>query len=205
MKEETNSQSAKGGAGEAAFLRDLAALPKAIRPARDPWQQISQRIAGAEVHGSAVKRQNPNFKARAWLALAASLILVAISSFFLMQSAGIQSPVRQPVAAIDVQAQAPYETTKRWPTTSLEREYQAAFREFARLDFARKPVPDITREAMVQDWELMQQLEKDLLAALQTEPDNPLLLDRWRHLRARQLQLLHVIADTGRLPGGTLI
>ncbi|HKX56700.1 MAG TPA: hypothetical protein VJN01_11375 [Xanthomonadales bacterium] len=130
---------------------------------------------------------------------------MAISSFFLMQSSGIQPPSHQPDASVEDPHPVWAATTARWPTSSVEREYQAAFREFVMLDRSQTAVPGKVRAAMVQDWELMQQLEQDLLAALELEPENPLLLDRWMHLRARQLQLLHVIAETGQSPGRTLI
>ena len=205
MNEKPSDPTAESDDGENALMRGLAALPKAIRPAHDPWQQISQRIATGQSGRASALQPNPYFAGKTWLALAASVLLVAISSFFLMQSSGIQAPAHQPVATMEDQHPAWAASTARWPTSSVEREYQAAFREFVRLDLSQTSVSGNARAAMVQDWELMQQLEQDLLAALEQEPENPLLLDRWMHLRARQLQLLHVIAETGQLPGRTLI
>lgn len=205
MIDKPNNHTTESNDGDTELLRELAALPKAIRPAQDPWQQISQRIAAEQSSRSSALQPNRYFAGKAWLALAASVLLVAVSSFFLMQSAAIQAPEHQPMATVDDQHPAWAATTARWPTSSVEREYQAAFREFVRLDLSHTSVSGNTRAAMVQDWELMQQLEQDLLAALEQEPENPLLLDRWMHLRARQLQLLHVIAETGQLPGRTLI
>jgi hypothetical protein len=193
-----------------------------MQPAHDPWQQISQQISQAGSTERPGRRPGPwhdgahqlardkfNFGAfagRTWLALAASVMLVAVSSVFVMQSAELQTPASQPVANVDDPLPAMAESTIAYrPTTSLEREYQAAFREFVRLDLSEASVSANTRAAMLQDWELMQKLEQDLLVALEQEPENSLLLDRWMQLRASQLQLLHVIAETGQLPGRTLI
>jgi hypothetical protein len=205
MIDKPSDHTAESIDGDKDLLRELASLPKAIQPGHDQWQQISQRIAAEESSRSSVLQPNRYFAGKGWLALAASVLLVAISSFFLMQSSGIQAPSHQPVATVEDQHPAWAATTARWPTSSVEREYQAAFREFVRLDRSQTTVPGKVRAAMVQDWELMQQLEQDLLSALELEPENPLLLDRWMHLRARQLQLLHVIAETGQSPGRTLI
>lgn len=205
MTDKPNQHSYGADDGDMALLRELAALPKAIHPAHDPWQKISQRIAAGPSSRSSAEQPGQFFAGKAWLALAASIALVAVSSFFILQTSGSKVPEHQPVAINEDQHPAWAATTARWPTSNVEREYQAAFREFVSLDLPKTTVPGKVRAAMVQDWELMQQLELDLLAALEQEPENTLLLDRWMHLRARQLQLLHIIAETGQLPGRTLI
>jgi hypothetical protein len=67
------------------------------------------------------------------------------------------------------------------------------------------PAAQAAAPEILQDWELMRQLESELRLALEQEPDNSFLLQKLISLRARQLQLLHLIADSGRLPGGNLI
>lgn len=47
----------------------------------------------------------------------------------------------------------------------------------------------------------MQQLEQELKSALELEPESQWLARRLLKLRAHQLQLLGVIADTGHVPG----
>ncbi|HET6564348.1 MAG TPA: hypothetical protein VFG52_02950 [Xanthomonadales bacterium] len=188
---------------DAALLRDLAALPRAIRPAHDPWQQISQRIAVEQ--SRQLKDSGHGLSRTGWLALAASVTLVAVSAVFMMQSPATREPAHQPIARQDRQQPAAGEIIAPLPTSPVELEYQAAFREFARVDMSQAPVSDQAKNAISQDWALMRQLEQDLLVALEQNPENPLLLDRWAQLRASQLQLLHVIAETGQLPGRTLI
>lgn len=205
MIDKTGNHTAGPDDDDAALLRDLAALPKSIRPANDPWQQISQRIASEQTRRSPALGQSQAFTGKTWLALAASVMLMAVTGFFVMQSSEPRDPVHDPVADINDPHPDVAETTVRWPTTPVELEYQAAFMEFVRLDLSQPSVSGVAKTAMVQDWEVMQQLEKDLLTALQQEPENPLLLDRWLQLRARQIQLLHVIAETGQVPGRTLI
>jgi hypothetical protein len=191
------------------LLKDIATLPRAIRPTQDPWPQISRRISGSnpgEVSSKAAifRRHGPV----SW-ALAASVMLAAVSALLIMWEPGILEPSHTPVAAtegsVESPATEPAEFAVPLPDSFAEREYQAAFREFVRLDLSQSVVSSNTRDAMLQDWALMRQLEQDLLLAMEQEPDNALLQDRWVHLRASQLQLLHVIADAGQLPGRTLI
>lgn len=205
MIKEPGNHSAGSDNGEAALLRDLAELPKSIQPTTDPWQQISQRIASQQPRHSSPLWQSRDFTGRTWLAMAASVMLVALTGFFVMQSSRTESPVHDPVAQANDPEPGLAETSAPRPTSAVELEYQAAFMEFVRLDLSQPSVSGTAKTAMVQDWELMQQLEKDLLAALQQEPDNPLLKDRWLQLRAHQIQLLHVIAEIGQVPGRTLI
>jgi hypothetical protein len=91
------------------------------------------------------------------------------------------------------------------PTTSVEREYQAAFREFVGLGAVGISSSDQPGKAVMQSWDLMQQLETELLTAMEQEPENPLLRQRLKQLRAHQLNLLHIIADSGLASRGNLI
>lgn len=198
------------------LLKQLAALPRSRRPDHDAWQEISirigheksmriageksMRIAGEEVDGSA----STNPAMRGWLALAASVLLVAVSSVFMMNSSELSAPAVQPMAEVRTDQLFLNEIGARVPANSLEREYQAAFREFVRLDVAHAGPTAIERAAIQQDWQLMLQLEQKLKAALQLEPENPWLAQRLRKLRAQQLQLLRVSTDTGLLPGRNL-
>lgn len=196
-------------ASDAALLQDLAALPRAVRPVNDPWPLISRRISatrpGEASNKTAVFRRHSPV---GW-ALAASVMLAAFSALFILQGPDAPAPAQTPVATTGHSAGSPgtepAEFTAPLPDTFAEREYQAAFREFVRLDLSRSVVSRNARDAMLQDWALMRRLEKDLLLAMEQEPDNALLQDRWVHLRASQLQLLHVIAEAGQLPGRTLI
>ena len=79
----------------------------------------------------------------------------------------------------------------------VEREYQAAFREFVAVGAVDINSPNLVGETFKQSWQLMQQLEADLQAALLQEPGNLLLQQRLMQLRVHQLRLLHVIAGQG--------
>jgi len=183
------------------LLKELAALPKSRQPEHDVWQEISTRIASEQVEAI----QSKNSPIRGWLALAASVLLVAISSAFIMNGIELSAPAVQPTAEVRTDHLPLNEIGARVPASSLEREYQAAFREFVRLDPANSGLAGIERAAIQQDWQLMQQLEQELKAALELEPENPWLAQRLLHLRAHQLQLLRTIADSGHLPGRNLI
>ncbi len=183
------------------LLRDLAALPKSRQPEHDVWQDISSRIAREKVDRDVSK----NSSRRGWLALAASVLLVAISSVFMTNGVELSAPAAQPTADIRTDHLPLNEIGARVPANSLEREYQAAFREYVRLDLAHAGSAGIEREAIQQDWQLMQQLEQELKAALELQPENPWLAQRLLQLRAHQLQLLRTIADTGHEPGRNLI
>jgi len=196
-----NYDSTRDNERDESLLKNLAALPKSMQPEHDVWQEISRRIANQEIDAGI----RNNSSRRGWLALAASLMLMAISSVFMMNGFELSTPANQPTAEVKSNHLPLNEAGARVPANSLEREYQAAFREFVRLDLVRAGSPGLDREAIQQDWQLMQQLEQELKAALELEPENPWLAHRLLKLRAHQLQLLRVIADTGPSPGRNLI
>lgn len=192
---------------EAALLGDLAALPQSIQPGTDPWQKIARRIAlaqaGDRAGGQTAREKQQITWTKAWMALAASVLLVVVSSLFMLSNNEIQSPEGQAVA-ID-KSPVLNELGAQIPTTSVEREYQAAFREFAGLGAVDINSPNRTSEAIRQSWDLMQQLETELHTAMAQEPENPLLKQRLKQLRVHQLNLLHIIADSGLAPRRNLI
>lgn len=183
------------------LLKDLATLPRSRQPEHDVWQEISSRIASEKV----LAIQSKNSPMRGWLALAASVLLVAISSAFIMNGIELSEPAVHPTAEVRTDHLPLNEIGARVQANSLEREYQAAFREFVRRDLAQSGAAGIERAAIQQDWQLMQQLEQELKAALEMEPENPWLAQRLLQLRAHQLQLLRTIADSGHVPGRNLI
>ena len=183
------------------LLKGLAALPKSRRPDHDAWPEICRRIASEKVDPIASKGSNM----RGWLALAASLLLVAVSSVFMMNGYESSLPGGQPAAEARSDHLPLNEIGARVPANLLEREYQAAFKEFVRLDLVNAGAAGDERKALQKDWQLMQKLERELKAALELEPENPWLAQRLLHLRERQLQFLRVIADAGPVPGGNLI
>jgi hypothetical protein len=85
----------------------------------------------------------------------------------------------------------------------LYRRHRAAFREFVRHNAPDMNPSELAGEEFIRAWKLMQQLELELLTAMAQEPENPLLRQRLMQLRAHQLKLLHVIADSRSLSGLT--
>lgn len=191
------------------LLAQLAALPKSMAPTNDAWQRIASRIyaekAGFDPYSRTVIGSQTASIGRGWLALAASLLLVVTSVVVLQSGTGVQTPADQPLAINAQDGLLLNEQGARVPAASIEREYQAAFKEFQTVELSNAPSELAVSPRIQQDWELMQQLERELLAALELQPENPWLLQKLTHLRSRQLQLLHVIADSGQPPGGNLI
>lgn len=202
-------EKASGDSHDIALLAQLAALPKSIQPANDAWQRIASRIdseaAGFGPSSNAGNHSRAASSGRGWLALAASLLLAVISGVLIRTGTDVQQPADQPLAINSQDGLFLNEQGARVPATSIEREYQAAFKELLTRGFAQAPVALAASPEIQQDWELMQQLERELLAALELQPENRWLLQKLMQLRSRQLQLLRVIADSGQLPGGNLI
>jgi hypothetical protein len=205
-----------------ALLEQLAALPKSIAPQNDPWLQIAARIEHERAGSSGSHGQNSRNATfgRGWLALAASLLLVLTSLALLKPSSDSPAAGGQPQVAAKEQHPLLNEQGARVPATAIEREYQAAFREFVAMELSQGPAglaagTEIRQAGLQQaglqkaefqkDWALMQRVEAELLVALELEPQNPWLLQRLMHLRSRQLQLLHAIADSGHRPQGNPI
>jgi len=199
MENPANQNSTPVDSRDAGLVKELAALPRSMQPENDAWGAIANRIAS----GAVEKGANRNSSMRGWLALAASLMLVAVSSLFIQRGGETQQPANQPFAAAE-----PLRLNEwgvRVPASSVELEYQAAFREYLGLNLAHTKPGGLAREDVQQDWLLMQRLEQELLAALELEPENLWLAQRLMQLRASQLNFLRVIADSGQLPGRNLI
>lgn len=199
------------GGDDAALLGQLSSLPRAVRPENDPWDRIEQRILAS----NAEKKQTVPPKSRAWLAVAASFVLVAVSVVFVAQnSISVKpgsSPENQglapvnPAAASNQQANMLNERGAQVPTLSLEREYQAAFREFRSMEAIAEFRTVEMDSGLLLSWEEMEKVERALLMALEKNPGNRMLVQRLTKLRAHQLQFLLLIADSGQAPGSKLI
>lgn len=190
---------------EEGLLKDLAALPRSRQPEHDAWQQIASRIANEKASERVDRSESFRPAMRGWLALAASVLLLVASSVFVMNGSDLSAPSSERTAQAGSDQQLLSEIGARVPADSLEREYQAAFKEFVRLEMTQSGPSADEREAIQQDWQRMLQLEQELQAALAQEPENPWLAQRLRKLRAHQLQLLRVSTDTGEQPGSNLI
>jgi len=201
MENPVNQNSTPIDSWEAGLLKELAALPRSMQPENDAWGAIANRIAT----GAVKKGANKNPAMQSWLALAASLMLVAVSSVFILRDSATDQPANQPLAAVTAEPLLLNEWGVRVPANSVELEYQAAFREYLGLNLTHTKPDGLAREDIRQDWLLMQELEQELLAALELEPENLWLAQKLMQLRASQLNFLRAIADSGQLPGRNLI
>ena len=178
----------KPGMSEHELLRRLAELPRSVPPAREAWPGISARISAEGSGQSAGRRRLP-----VWPLAAAASVLMVLAAGLLheWQPAGQEGAER--FAAIPPDGTV--ETQAAFLDTSLgsEMEYQAAFREFLAVSRAAVPA-GISIEPIGRGWETLRQVELELRAALQLDPDNGFLLARMESLRAHQLELLQQIA-----------
>jgi len=215
MKDEPKDKTTIAGTNEpggddAVLLEQLSSLPKAVRPGNDPWDRIEQRIMASNTEG----QQTVQPKSRAWLSVAASFLLVAVSVVFVAQNSVSVNPGPAPgreslapvipAVASNQQANMLNERGARIPAIALEREYQAAFREFRSMEAVSEFQALEMDEDLLLSWQEMEKVERALLMALQENPGNRMLLQRLTKLRARQLQFLHLIADSGQAPGSKL-
>ena len=202
---EIPKKESKEAMDEQQLLVDLAALPRSMRPGRDPWPAIRARITDGQV--PVEKRAWP--ARNGWMGIAASLALVVITSLLLLQPDESTTPVGEiaqlPVAEALTDSPLVLSQTSRVPVLSVEREYLAAVKEYLSLDSMAGMPGGAADQEILMSWDVMLQLETELKAALQREPDNVLLAQRLIQLRARQLQLLQLIAESGPTPWRNLI
>lgn len=188
--------------GEQELLRRIAALPREIRPARDPWPEISARITASAAHPPREVRLQrwsvPRWSMPRWsmLGAAASVVVALVAGWLLMSNRAAPpvapgSPVEfADTAAVSAEAVAGMRAT----LTASEAEYRAAFREFIPVGSARPNLTPQTVAVIESGWADMRQTETELLAALAMRPNDPFLNDRMLELRARQLGFLQRLA-----------
>lgn len=171
---------------EQELLGRIAALPRELRPARDPWPEIAariERLERTERSGRAAPRWWP-------AALAASLLL-ALAAGLLWNSQPQDIPAGRPAMETST-AQAG--TALHSLLAATEAEYQAAFREFISVGQSRPRLEARTIESIEGSWAGLREAEAALAAALAANPDDPFLNDRMLELRARQLGFLRQLA-----------
>jgi hypothetical protein len=179
-----------GGMTEAELIRRLGELPTRVEPQNDPWPQIASRIA---------RGAGRSTTASSWLRLAAAVVLAFAVGIFLGQSWQFSS------------SDAPYngelaqETGSFGMTPNLEgalvgaeREYQAAFSEFATIGESATVLKPATLDSIERDWQEMLDAESALSTALEQYPNNAWLNKRMLELRERQLAMLKQLAGLDR-------
>jgi hypothetical protein len=160
----------------------IQTLPHGIKPQRDLWPGIEQRLEVVNRGGSVAG------KMRFWRtpAMAAAVLLALTSGIFIGRGMDTE-PANQ--TAQSVQHFAITGTVE-----AAEREYQAAFSELVPLDYSGMRLAGEEPDALRGSWEDLLQAEASLLAALQQYPSNIYLNEKLLDLRSQQLQFVKQLA-----------
>lgn len=189
------------GIGEQELLRRIAELPRDIRPGRDPWPEISARIAAFEAPSARAARLPPwslsQWSLPQWSLMgAAASVVLALALGWLLLSERAVAPDAPGGPNELAQTGVSHEAVSglRASLTGSEAEYRAAFREFIPVGSARPNLSPQTLAVIETGWAELRQTETELTAALAMRPNDPFLNDRLLQLRARQLGFLQRLA-----------
>ena len=167
---------------ESKLTEAIGSLPRRMKPQRDLWPGISERLETIE------REHIVPYKTPFWRtpALAAGVLLALATGIFIgrgmdMGSAGQVSESVQEYALIG--------TVK-----ATELEYQAAFSELVPLDYSGLRLEGEEPDALRGSWEALLQAETALLTALQQYPSNLYLNGKLLDLRSQQLQFVKRLA-----------
>ena len=167
---------------ESELTKAIGSLPRSMKPQRDLWPGISERLETVE------RQSSVQYKAPFWRtpAMAAAVLLALATGIFIGRgmdagSAGQMSETVQEYALIG--------TVK-----ATELEYQAAFSELVPLDYSGLRLEGEEPDALRGSWEALLQAETSLLAALQQYPSNIYLNGKLLDLRSQQLQFVKRLA-----------
>jgi hypothetical protein len=160
----------------------IGSLPRSIKPQRDLWPGINERLETVTQQGEV------GHKARLWRvpAMAAAVLIALTTGIFIGR--GMDVPAANP-AAQDAMEYALIATVK-----ATEREYQAAFSELISLDYSGLRLEGAEPDALRDTWGDLVQTETSLLAALQQYPTNTYLNEKLLDLRSQQLQFIKQLA-----------
>ena len=167
---------------DAELQNAIGALPHSIRPHRDLWPEICQRLETAD-RDSQLQRRLPAWRKPA---MAAAVLLALTSGIFIGRG--------MDTVPVDETAQSVLEYALAGTVRATEREYQAAFRELMPLDYSGLRLDDEEPDALRGSWEDLLQTETSLLAALQQYPSNVYLNEKLLDLRSQQLQFVKRLA-----------
>ena len=167
---------------ESELTNAIGSLPRSMKPQRDLWPGINERLETVERDNSV------QYKAPFWRtpALAAGVLMALATGIFIgrgmdVGSAGQMSETVQEYAFIG--------TVK-----ATELEYQAAFSELVPLDYSGLRLEGEEPDALRGSWEALLQAETSLLAALAQYPSNIYLNGKLLDLRSQQLQFVKRLA-----------
>ncbi len=154
----------------------IDSLPRRIRPQRDLWPGISNRLEAGKAP-TARPASSPLWRKSA---IAAAVLLALTTGIFIGR--GIEAPPAGQMPMLEYLLAGTIETT--------EREYQAAFRELVPLDYSGMRLAGADPESLRGSWDDLQKAESLLLAALREHPANIFLNEKLLDLRAQQLQFV---------------
>ena len=156
----------------------IGSLPRSIKPQRDLWSGISERLETVE-RQSSVQYKSPFWRAPA---IAAAVLLTLATGIFIGRGMDVGTPGQM---SETVQEFAFLGTVK-----ATELEYQAAFSELVPLDYSGLRLEGEEPDALRDSWEALLHAETSLLAALQDYPSNIYLNGKLLDLRSQQLQFV---------------
>jgi hypothetical protein len=171
------------------LLKQLAALPREISPANDPWPRIFARI-DQSLPGAG---QDARPHRRLWLAAAASVVLAVVAGLLL--SPAVKEGPLPAERSEDLLAD---NGAPPGILYAVDAEYQAAFREFISVSDSQSGLNAQTVEKLESTWADLRVAETALVAALQENPGDSFLNQRMLELRARQLGFLKQLVTLDR-------
>ena len=160
----------------------ISALPRSMKPHRDLWPGIDQRLGSIE-RETGNRRKTSFWRAPA---LAAAVLLALVSGIYIGR--GLDKPSGEQAMATAQEA-ALIGTVK-----ATELEYQAAFSELVPLDYSGLRLQGEEPDALRGSWEALVQAETSLLAALKQYPSDVYLNEKLMDLRSQQLQFVKRLA-----------
>ena len=165
----------------------ISGLPREFPPERDLWPGIEARLD--ERHEAAALTPS-----RRWpLALAASVVLAFSAGLLSGRLMGPGDGVEQ-VSGTEFAMKPTPGLMFQAALMESELEYQAAFREFIPVGYAKGRFDEAVLASIENAWSDLQQQESDLLSALKANPGNAYLGQTLLGLRARQLEFLRQMA-----------
>jgi len=160
----------------------IGSLPRSIKPQRDLWPGISDRLETIG-KGGEVRYKTPFWRTPA---MAAAVLLALTGGIFIGRGMNAE-PAGQT-------AQSVMEYALLGTVEATEREYQAAFRELVPLDYSGLRLEGAEPDALRVSWEDLQQAESSLLAALAQYATNIYLNEKLLDLRSQQLRFVKQLA-----------
>jgi hypothetical protein len=167
---------------ESELLNAIESLPRKIKPQRDLWAGINERL-GTGSRSDFNHQVTPLWRKPA---MAAAVLLALTGGIFIGRGLDIETP--------DSVSQSVHEYAFLGTVRATEQEYQAAFRELVPLEYSGLQLEGAEPDALRGSWEDLLQTETSLLAALREHPSNIFLNGKLLDLRSRQLQFVKQLA-----------